>query len=101
MAQGLGLCTQRLNDRTLKGWHISQAEQTNTHTHKRTHINRLCVIMLAPSLSHNLAVETRAGKDGSDQVCSPGHFVTLGLQSGLHGLAQFSKLLVVGRRVCM
>lgn len=94
VGQGLGLCTQRLNDRTLEGWHISQAEQTNTHlcTHTHTCIKQLCITQPAPSLSHNLALETQQelGNGGFDQVRSPRHFVTLRLQFGLHGLAQFS-----------
>ncbi len=42
VGQGLGLCTQRLNDRTLEGWHISQAEQTNTHLYTHTHTHTYC-----------------------------------------------------------
>lgn len=34
VAQGLGLCIQRFNDRTPEGWHISQVEHTNTLLHK-------------------------------------------------------------------
>lgn len=63
VGQGLGLCTQRLNDRTPEGWHISQAEQNNTHTqrhsHTHTHTNRLWITQPAPSLSHNLPLERR------------------------------------------
>lgn len=75
VGQGLGLCTQRLNDRTLEGWHISQAEQTNTHLyiHTHTYIRQLCITQPAPSLSHNLALETQQelGTAGLTKLAAP------------------------------